>query len=390
MDKESIKNFIERISQFVTMQEKINALTGESFNVFNILDLSTNEVRTHSAFLAELLNPKGSHGQKETFLNLFTEQMKIIEFNCLNARVQIEKRIGYISESKTEGGNIDIIISDNQNNAVIIENKIYAGDQDNQLLRYFNYGKKNYNSFKLYYLTLDGNDASWSSKQDLKAEDYHKISYSQDIIEWLERCIEKSSNQPILRETINQYVTLVKQLTNQSTNHIMKEEIVKAIVANDNSIKSLFEIQKHDIIGSVKKELIDRFKNQLNDLAKEHKLKFEAKGYFDNNPSYFTFYLPNSSKGFYISFGFCTHYNNMFYVVNCIDEFKESCKEEVCKRLGDRDNGFNEIWIKWFENDLRNWNNSAEPWLQILDHSLKENFRGKLSYILNSLQGFEI
>lgn len=35
---------------------------GELFNIFNVLDLRTNEVRTHSAFIAELLNPDGNHG----------------------------------------------------------------------------------------------------------------------------------------------------------------------------------------------------------------------------------------------------------------------------------------------------------------------------------------
>lgn len=389
MDKELIKNLLGHVSLIVTMQEKVTALNGEGFNVFNILNLTTNEVRTHSAFIAELLNPKGSHGQKETFLKLFVKQLNLSDFNFSNARVEIEKRIGYISETKTEGGNIDIIITDNHNNSIIIENKIHAGDQENQLLRYFNYGKKNCYSFKLFYLTLEGKEATDFSKQELKEDDYNRISYSDDIINWLEKCRDKSANQPILRETINQYIILIRQLTNQSTNQIMKEEIVKAIVANDNNIKSLFEIQKHDIIGSVKKELIGRFENQLQELANELNLKYETDGYFENDASYFTFYLTNSKKGFYISFGFCSYYNNMFYVVNCADDYKETCKDEVCKRLGNRDNGFNEIWIKWFEQELRNWDNSSEPWLQILNGTLKENFKGKLQYILLSLKDFD-
>ena len=44
---------------------------GESFNVFDILGLSTNEVRLHSAFLAELLNPNGTHGLGSQFLFAF-------------------------------------------------------------------------------------------------------------------------------------------------------------------------------------------------------------------------------------------------------------------------------------------------------------------------------
>ena len=38
---------------------------GDCFNVFNTLGLRSNEVRLHSAFLAELLNPDGNHGLKD-------------------------------------------------------------------------------------------------------------------------------------------------------------------------------------------------------------------------------------------------------------------------------------------------------------------------------------
>ena len=35
---------------------------GEYYNIFKTLGLQTSEVRLHSAFLAELLNPEGAHG----------------------------------------------------------------------------------------------------------------------------------------------------------------------------------------------------------------------------------------------------------------------------------------------------------------------------------------
>ena len=56
-----------------------------------------------------------------------------------------------ISEDKTKGGRIDIVIKLKET-VIVIENKIYAPDQDNQLIRY----KNEYPFSKLYYLTLDG------------------------------------------------------------------------------------------------------------------------------------------------------------------------------------------------------------------------------------------
>ena len=49
-------------------KEKERWESGDTFNIFNTLGLKTEEVRLHSAFLGELLNPKGSHGASDVFL----------------------------------------------------------------------------------------------------------------------------------------------------------------------------------------------------------------------------------------------------------------------------------------------------------------------------------
>jgi hypothetical protein len=72
-----IENLLYQITAIRKQYDKMAELTGENFNVFKVLGLTTNEVRTHSAFIAELLNPKGSHGQKDVFLKLFLEVLDI-------------------------------------------------------------------------------------------------------------------------------------------------------------------------------------------------------------------------------------------------------------------------------------------------------------------------
>ncbi|HEY9543015.1 PD-(D/E)XK nuclease family protein [Prevotella sp.] len=54
-------------------EEKFNR--GETFNMFSILKMESNETATHSAFLAELLNPHGSHGCGSAFLSAFLRQV---------------------------------------------------------------------------------------------------------------------------------------------------------------------------------------------------------------------------------------------------------------------------------------------------------------------------
>lgn len=42
-------------------------------NIFRLLGITTDEVRTHSALLADLLNPRGTHGQGSLFLATFLQ-----------------------------------------------------------------------------------------------------------------------------------------------------------------------------------------------------------------------------------------------------------------------------------------------------------------------------
>lgn len=101
---------------------------------------------------------------KDAFLREFIKISDIdTELDTKEATVETEYSIGYKNNDSTEGGRIDIFVYDNKKNAIIIENKIYAGDQKNQLLRYYNYAFKNKFKFNIIYLTLYGDAASEDS-----------------------------------------------------------------------------------------------------------------------------------------------------------------------------------------------------------------------------------
>ena len=66
---------------------------GELFNIFDVLNLRTSEVRTHSAFLAELLNPNGNHGLGDRFLRVFISTIPELaewQFDTEHAHVKVE------------------------------------------------------------------------------------------------------------------------------------------------------------------------------------------------------------------------------------------------------------------------------------------------------------
>lgn len=128
---EILQNMLSSVSKFYTESKKVESERwerGESFNIFNTIGLKSEEVRLHSAFIGELLNPKGSHGASSLFLKAFLDVMQIedgyINYELCSPNI-LERVIGTVTE--TEGGRIDIIIEDGTH-AVIIENKIYASD----------------------------------------------------------------------------------------------------------------------------------------------------------------------------------------------------------------------------------------------------------------------
>lgn len=205
---------------------------GKCFNVFSALDICSDEMRLHSRLLATLLNPKASHGLGNEFLKLFLIALGLPEDYITYCKEQIvERPIGEVTE--TTGGRIDIILED-RGHAVIIENKIYAGDQPNQLLRYHNYGVKQFgeNNFKLVYLTLNGSEPSSDSLGGGHFE-FIKLSYAQDILGLLDRLMTTYPQKPIHR-TIKDYITIIKQLTHQDMDTKYQQSIIEEAIKYDN------------------------------------------------------------------------------------------------------------------------------------------------------------
>ena len=162
---------------------------------------------------------------------LITEETNIIEklknFDIESSAASVEHYIGPINADKTEGGRIDILISDKNKKRIVIENKIYAGDQEKQLLRYYNFDK----NAPLLFLTLYGTDPEDFSKEEKNQfrNNLLKISYYDIICRWLEMCRKEAAQMPLLREGISHYLNLVKYLTNQSTSVTMNREISNVI-----------------------------------------------------------------------------------------------------------------------------------------------------------------
>ena len=272
----SLDNFhqlIESVKGIVSRYKDDAVQSGADFNIFQIIGLTSDEVRVHSAFLATLLDPQGSHRQGDLFLQLFTKQLSqiVYDFDTKSAVVECEKYIGRMTE--TTGGRIDIHIEDKKGHKIIIDNKIYAPDQTNQLIRYHNYAP----DAVLLYLTLDGKEPGKDSAGDLiEEEQYYLISYSNEILDWLADCYEAVKRIPTLAEGINHYINLIKIITNQSTNIMMTKEIAEVIGSSSSNIQAAIEIQR--ALQDVKINIQQKFWNKL--IERFQSENYKVKTYF--------------------------------------------------------------------------------------------------------------
>jgi PD-(D/E)XK nuclease superfamily protein len=166
------------------------------FNFFEAIGVQRREVR-HSDFLAFLLNPRGNHGLGDAFLRRFLKRSFGSKFVYSGKQFQVER----------ETMHVDILLHDDVNHlAVIVENKVDAGEHDNQLERYWKSIKDRYPGYSLFglYLTPEGEKPS--------DERYVPVGYSFvcDLIdEMLGR--EKSKWVPAVEMTLRHYVEMLRR-----------------------------------------------------------------------------------------------------------------------------------------------------------------------------------
>lgn len=229
MDLHQHKVVLRSTKQILKHQKEKELLKGEKFNIFSILKMETRENDTHSAFLAALLDPSGTHLKGPVFLELFLNCINNKSIDVASAKVKTEHSCGPIDLINKTGGRIDIYIWDKNGHCICLENKIYAGDQMAQIERYCNH---NQGKNQVHYLTLNGVEPSPESRGDLvSGTHFYNISYGSHIVNWLTLCMKEATDSPILRETLKQYIILMKKLTN-TIDKEEEEELLEVILNN--------------------------------------------------------------------------------------------------------------------------------------------------------------
>lgn len=338
-------------------EEELAFASGEHFNVFDILRLGHYEVRTHSPLLRELLDPKGSHGLGATFLQLFLDNKAVAVkgFDAPSAKVFTEYSIGDL-------GRIDILIQDQHQNRIIIENKIYADEQPEQLLRYH----KQFREATLCFLTLNGvNPKEWETNPAYNEEFksiYKQISYEEHIIEWLQSCRKEAACSPSVRESISQYIHLLQRLTNQNLNARMSHKIIFEITKDENTYLAYAMLRNEQ--SHVVKAVIEKANTWLKTFAEERQFKtqeaFNGGGKTDN-----FFFTTAELESWNIRFGLRCYpnYTRFHYGFAYIDMNSDKSHAARIRELFEVQFGkaqHNDFWCAYaYWNSFPNWDDSV-------------------------------
>lgn len=258
MEEDKIRNLQVLLQRLDIVRDKITARNEgkEKFNIFTCLMDSSDEVNLHSRFISSLLDPQGNHGLGFAPIDIILKTLNS-SFQYDQETIEVIPSFFNWSEYKE----IDILLIDRRTKyAIIIENKINACDSNHgdegQLERYYRRiieeDKIPQENVEVYYLTIDGHEpseesVSTSSRYKDLPDILRCITYGNEIMRWLQQCMQIACNKPFIRETVAQYINLIKEMIND-TEIEDRLEILKIISKNDDTLASaklLFDNYKH-------------------------------------------------------------------------------------------------------------------------------------------------
>ncbi|EAI3462467.1 TPA: PD-(D/E)XK nuclease family protein, partial [Campylobacter jejuni] len=262
-----MEKFIERLLEEDIKFEK-DANNGLSdINIFEALNIETKE-NYHSKFIAYLININKDHYQKN-FAKVFLEKLGKSLVNTKFENLNIEDIKSVETEACIKDNRrIDILITLSDKRYIIIENKIYAKDQKNQLKDYINFVRENIKNIEDCYkniLTIYLHQDECISPSDdslenfiiktnlIKDKNENNVSYylKMDYIwikEWIDECIkiyeEKSTkDQKFILDiqniifTLNQYKSILQwYMTDEYT---QRDDVLEFIFQDNIKMQNL-------------------------------------------------------------------------------------------------------------------------------------------------------
>ena len=245
----------------------------------------------------------GGKKDKETFLTLFLKEIGIEDEIIYNEKWEVTREKEYqLDEKKARP---DFVI-ESQHYIYIIEMKIDADDQPEQLKNYKKIAegekiRKNKKEYKLFYLTLDGHNASKKSigeeenlEENEKVE-YTNISFKEEILNWLGNCLKLVEGKENKSACINQYIASINKLLGEKDTKI-KDNILKSVenikytISLYGELNDELQVTLENFMSLLKEKLRTRIGNEI----------IYYKKYVKNYYNYTLDKIPQDYPGLYI------------------------------------------------------------------------------------------
>lgn len=211
-------------------RSKQRSVAPGAYNVFTVLGIREQEVK-HTALLADLLDPDGSHGLGAVFLRAFLKLVGLPAPAAAAWRVSCEESHQY--------GRWDIALHGQAAGRpvlLIIENKINAAEGYQQLDRYVKAAHEHAEAYAptdvwLIFLTPDGRSAE--SCRQPNGACLLTWSYHQHIHAWLTACLPPARAHARLHHVLVQYLDLLTDYHNQHVQQSLSEQLAHHLLQHD-------------------------------------------------------------------------------------------------------------------------------------------------------------
>ena len=184
--------------------------------------------------------------------------------------------------------------------------KIDADDQPEQLKNYKKIAegekkRKNKKEYKLFYLTLDGHNASKKSigeeenlEENEKVE-YTNISFKEEILNWLGNCLDLIKGKENKLNCVNQYIASINKILGEKEirikdNILKSSEDIKNAISLYGELNDELQVTLENFMSLLKEKLRTRIGNEI----------IYYKKYVKNYYNYTLDKIPQDYPGLYI------------------------------------------------------------------------------------------
>jgi len=338
-----------------------------------------------SEILAYFLTPEASHGQGaiflKSFLSEFVPHVDITNFGRVDVRCE---------QCTHEQRRLDIYIRFDNNFGIGIENKIWAGDQLNQISHYNEFLRKLHNeNYCLVYLSpFEKDPAEHSISRDelttLKTGGKfvsrdHSTGLTSLLSVWINEC--GADNIKAFLKDLLQYIN---HTINNEPFMNDNNEVAEYILQSEETLKSAQSIARAG--NEVRKRLFQILKGQLEAVANQNGVAF----YYDidasgDQYSGFGFTVHEETSELSVCYEFQTGGNrNLIWGVAGDSNYRPEMNELISAQLGPGSISREWYWYKYDE--CRNWTDGNHVLVEIYNEELAKRIGQRLSEIIPRLR----